>query len=154
MKTSDVEFQFPVLGFTADQEFLGFRDRKVLTACGPLTAKGNLEVGTEFVDADLRRWVVRSMLTIRNARPWFLRPLAHVLGVRLYRVEHELEVLEPISLDEVKQRIHRWMVANPPEWSPHDDLDTVIATNFADLGEASSIAEIYERFQPDTFEPL
>ena len=119
-----------------------------------MTAKGLLAIGSEFIDADLRRWVVRAMPVIRNAHPWFLRPLTYLASGPFYRVDHELEALEPISLEEVKRRIRAWMQANSPEWSPDDDLDEVISANVADLEAATSITEIYERFQPDTFESI
>jgi len=153
MKTSEMEFEFPVLGFPVDQDFLGFRDRRALTTCGRFTIEKNLAVGTEFIDARLRRWVVRTARKVGNARPWFVRPFTYWLVPPLFRIEHELEALEPLSLDEVKDRIRVSMQAYPPEWSPDDELDTVIATDFADLAAAGSVAEIYERFQPDTFEP-
>jgi len=152
MKTSETEFEFPVLGFPVSQDFFGFRDRRTLTTCGRFTIKENLAIGTELVDANFRRWVVRAVKKVGNARPWFIRPFTYWLLAPQFWVDHDLESLEPISLKEVKDRIRLSMQIYPPEWSHEDDLDTVIATDFADLEAAGSIAEIYERFQPDTFE--
>jgi len=59
--SSDIDFSFPVLGFTRDRENWGFANRDKLTKCGPRTLKENTQEGMELIDAGGRRWRVKSI---------------------------------------------------------------------------------------------
>lgn len=92
MKTADVAFEFPVLGFTPDGEMWGFPDRNSLTSCGPRTLKQDMERDMELVDAGGRRWIVRSIRRIGLGYPlipWLFRSL---LSTPQYRIEHDAPV--------------------------------------------------------------
>ena len=105
MRTSEVEFSFPVLGFTPDVDAWVFKDRKMLTTCGPDTLKKQMQVGMELVDADGRRWRVTSVRALGPIRPLWLW-LIHLLALKPQtRIDQELEPLDPLSLDEIKARV-------------------------------------------------
>ena len=90
MKTGEANFHFPVLGFTLDLNIWGFQDLDRLTRCGPRTLKEDTQIGMEFVDADGRRWGVRSVR--RTGRAGSLFSLLLPFGPPQSRIEHDLEL--------------------------------------------------------------
>jgi hypothetical protein len=102
MKTAEAGFSFPVLGFTLDLEIWGFQDLDRLTKCGPRTLKEDIQCGMELIDAEGRRWVVRSIK--RTGRAGSLLSMLLPFGPPQSRIEHELEPLEQVTLEDVRRR--------------------------------------------------
>jgi hypothetical protein len=151
MKTAEANLQFPVLGFTSDLEIWGFQDLDRLTKCGPRTLKEGTQIGMELVDADLRRWRV---LAVRRAgRAGSLLSLLLPFGPPQSRIEHELQPMEAISIDDARRRSCRAMEAHAENYLEGDDREVEFEPLLASVKRAGSIAEIYETLQPDTFEP-
>jgi hypothetical protein len=116
VKTSEVSFSFPVLGFTPDGDVWGFPDLDKLTLCGPMTLKNDMQSGMELVDAKGRAWVVRSVTRLRRARSLPVSILHLLFAAKIAsRIEHELEALPPVGLDEVKRRCCEWLDAHPED---------------------------------------
>lgn len=69
MRTTEANINFPVLGFTPDREIWGFEDLNTLTSCGPRTLKNNMQIGMELIDAEGRRWGVRSIRRTGRDQP-------------------------------------------------------------------------------------
>lgn len=153
MKTSEVELRFPVLGFTADLEIWGFPDLDRLTKCGPRTLRENLQIGMDLVDADGRRWRVRSVERTGRAGSWLSRLLFFIFGPPQSRIEHDLEALPPLSLQETQQRACAAMEAHAENYFDGDDRETEFEPRLAEVKRTKSIADIYVLLQPDTFEP-
>jgi hypothetical protein len=153
MKTSEVDFRFPVLGFTPDLEIWGFPDLDRLTKCGPQTLRDDMQSGLELVDADDRRWRVRSVERIGHASSWPARLLFFVFGPPQSRIEHELEGLPPISLQEVQQRVCAAMEAHAENYYDGDDREVLFEPLLLEVKRTAGVAEIYDLLQPDTFEP-
>jgi hypothetical protein len=101
MKTGEANFRFPVLGFTSDLNIWGFQDLDRLTRCGPRTLNEHTQIGMEFIDADCRRWKVRSVR--RTGRAGSLLSLLLPFGPPQSRVEHDLEPMQALSIEEVRQ---------------------------------------------------
>jgi hypothetical protein len=150
MKSSEADLQFPVLGFTPDRENWGFPDLDRLTKCGPGTLKENKQVGMELIDAKRRRWRVLSIR--RTGRAGSLLSYLWIFGPPQFRIEQELEELAPISLADARQRMRESVETYSVDYMDGDD-DTEYRSLLEKLGAAGSISEIYELFQPDTFEP-
>jgi hypothetical protein len=150
MKTAQAGFRFPVLGFTTDGDLWGFADLKMLTSCGPRTLKDRMQDGMELVDADGRRWVVRSVARLGRTGSWLMVLLTFNPQSR---IEHELDEMGPLTLAEVKARIRARMAAHPEDWGEGPTEDEDRAESLKQLETARSIAAIYERLMPDTFEP-
>lgn len=148
MKTAQATFHFPVLGFTSDSDVWGLPDLDALTTCGPRTLKEGLQVGMELVDAEGQRWVVQSVRRIGRAGSLLSLLLP---GPALSRIEHELEVLEPISLAEVQARVCSAMKSHPDFWCEEDELDTVLPARLAEVSATPSIADIHEVLGLDSF---
>lgn len=151
MKTAEAGVRFPVLGFTRDLEIWGFQDLDRLTKCGPRTLKENTQVGMELVDADGRRWVVRSVR--RTGRAGSLLSSLLIFGPPQSRIEQELEPMTPLSIDEVRRRACAAMEAHMINYLEGDDPDVEFKPLLAKVGKARTVEEIYDLLQPDTFEP-
>jgi hypothetical protein len=153
MKTAQVDFSYPVLGFTPDLENWGFRDLNTLTSCGPRTLKDGSQIGMELIDANGRRWVVRSVQRTGRAGSlisWLASSL--LSATPQSRIEHELEVVEPLSLMQVQDRACASLEAFPQDYCAEDERETVLASLLAKVRETKTVAEIFDVLQPDTFE--
>lgn len=151
MKTGEANFHFPVLGFTLDLNIWGFQDLDRLTRCGPRTLKEDTQIGMEFVDADGRRWEVRSVR--RTGRAGSLFSLLLPFGPPQSRIEHDLEPMEAVSIEEVRRRVCATLEAHAENYFQGDERETEFEPLLAAVRAARSVGEIYERLQPDTFEP-
>jgi hypothetical protein len=149
VKASEAEFHFPVLGFTPDREIWAFADLNTLTSCGPRTLKDNMQSGMELVDADGRRWVVRSVRRIGRAESLLVWVLAHAFSTPQSRIEHELEEMTSISLDEVKARVRFSMETHPQDFYEADEAAFLEAVESVRV--AQSVAEIHDLLGLDSF---
>lgn len=152
MKTTEAGFHFPVLGFTPEPAMWGFEDLNTLTSCGPLTLKHNSQIGMELVDADGRRWIVRSVTRIGRAESLW----AAVVSLLLYgkpqsRIEHELEALEPLTLGEVQARACAWLEAFPEDHEQYDESDNVLPPLLAQVRAAKDIGSLLPLLGLDSF---
>lgn len=148
MKTAQAEFRLPVLGFTTDFDVWGLADLDGLTTCGPRTLAEDLQVGMELVDAEGRRWIVRSVQRIGRAGSLLSRLMP---GPAQYRIDHELESLEPVSLVEVQARVCGAMRAHPDFWCEDEERDTVLPVRLAEVKAVATIADIHEVLGLDSF---
>lgn len=151
MKTAQADFSFPVLGFTLDLEIWGFQDLDRLTKCGPRTLKEDIQRGMELIDAEGRRWVVRSIK--RTGRAGSLLSVLLPFGPAQSRIEHELEALEPVTLEDVRRRTCAAMEAFAENYVEGDEGKAEFEQLLIDVKRAARIAEVYDLLQPDTFEP-
>jgi hypothetical protein len=152
MKTAEIDFHFPVLGFTSD-EIWGFQDLDRLTRCGPRTLKENVQLGMELVDADGRRWIVRSVGRTGRAGSFVSLLLFFIFGPPQSRIEHELEPMTELPMEEVRRRACAAMKANAINYLEGDDPDLEFRPLLRKVGRARSVREVYDLLQPDTFEP-
>lgn len=148
MKTTEVDFHFPVLGFTTDKDVWGLPDMERLTTCGSLTLKNDMQLGMELVDAAGRRWLVRSVRRLGRTGSW-LRVL--LTAKPQSRIEHELEPLEPLSLKETQARVCASMEAHPDFWCEEADVDTEMPRRLAEVRATKTIAGIHEVLGLDGF---
>lgn len=151
MKTGEANFRFPVLGFTSDLNIWGFQDLDRLTRCGPRTLRDETQIGMELVDADGRRWKVRSVR--RTGRAGSILSLLLPFGPPQSRIEHDLEDMETLSIDEVRRRVCAALEAHADNYFEGDERETDFEPFLSAVRAAGSVGEIYERLQPDTFEP-
>jgi hypothetical protein len=151
MKTGEANFRFPVLGFTSDLNIWGFQDLDRLTRCGPRTLKEDTQIGMEFVDADGRRWKVRSVR--RTGRAGSLFSLLLPFGPPQSRIEHELDPMHAVSIEEVRHQVCAAMEAHAENYFEGDERETEFEPLLSAVRTARSVRELYELLQPDTFEP-
>jgi hypothetical protein len=151
MKTAEAGFHFPVLAFTSDLEIWGFQDLDRLTKCGPRTLKEGIQIGMELVDADLQRW--RVLAVRRTGRAGSLLSLFLPFGPTQARIEHELQAMEAISIEDARLRAIRAMEAHISDYLDGDDREAEFEPLLASVKRARSIEEIFDLLQPDTFEP-
>jgi hypothetical protein len=150
MKSTEATFRFPVLGFTRDREIWGFLDLDTLTKCGPRTLRDNAQDGMELVDADGRRWVVRSIRRLGRAGSWI--SLLLPFGPPQSRIEQELDPLDAVPLSEV-QALACAAIEAHAENHLDDDDESGLEPLLAKVRRTRKIADIYQLLQPDTFEP-
>lgn len=152
MKTHEVDFKFPVLGFTPNGELWGFPDLNTLTSCGPRTLRQNLEADMELVDASGQRWIVRSLRRTGRGEGLALWLISHLISTPQSRIEHELDPMSPVSLDEVKARVCESMELHPGYYPDADAPEEEEARReLASVRSAKSIAEIQDILGPDSF---
>jgi hypothetical protein len=151
MKTREADCIFPVLGFTPDREIWGFADLNTLTSCGPRTLRNNMQSGMELVDADGRRWVVRSVRRTGRGKPLLAWLISHLLSTPQSRIEHELDVLPGLTLGEVKDRVCASLEAFPEDYCHEDERDTVFAQLIGAVRSAKDIAAIHDLLGLDSF---
>lgn len=151
MKTAEANFHFPVLGFTPDKEIWGFEDLNSLTSCGPRTLKDNMQLGMELIDADGKRWVVRSVRRIGRAES-LLRTLidAVLTASPQSRIEQELDELTPVSFAEIRDRA---CVSMEKNWECycHFNEREEFEPRLAEVRSAKSVAQIFELMGLDSF---
>lgn len=150
MKTTDVDFRFPVLGFTKDLEIWGFQDRHRLTKCGPRTLKEGTQLGMELVDADGYRWMV--LAVSRTGRAGSFLSIPFIFGLPQSRIELELEQVEAISIEGARQRACAALEVHAENYYDGGEPDAEFESLLESVKCAPSIADIYELLQPDTFE--
>ena len=102
MKSGEVEFEFPVLGFTPDGDIWGFPDRDRLTKCGPRTLKENAQDGMELIDAKGRCWRVVAIRRTGRAGSWL--SLLWIFGPPQSRIEQDLEARPDVPLAQMQAR--------------------------------------------------
>ena len=153
MNTSDANLSFPVLGLSPDNDVWGFPDLRSLTTCGPRTLSNKMQDRLELVDADGRRWRVISVRSTGRAGPVMTRWITALLtGAPQFRVEHELEALQPLSLQQVQARVCEAIEAHPDFWCEDDERSTVLPERLAEVRGTSAIGDIQEVLGLDTFE--
>jgi hypothetical protein len=151
MKTAEANFHFPVLGFTPDLEIWGFPDMNTLTSCGPQTLKDDLQTGMELIDSDGRRWLVRSIRRTGRAQSLIASLVARVLSTPQSRIEHELDVLEPVSMAELRDRACASLEAFSQDYCAEDERDEVLVPLMAKVRSAKNVAVIHELLGLDSF---
>jgi hypothetical protein len=151
MKTADANFRFPLLGFTPNGEIWGFEDMKTLTSCGPRTLRNNMQSGMELIDADGQRWIVRSIRRLGRGRPLMAWLVSALLSTRQSRIEHDLEALAPVSLDEVKDRVCASLEAFSRDYCADDERDEVLEPLLAKVRAVKDIASIHAPLGLDSF---
>lgn len=153
MRTGEVDFRFPVLGFTPDLDVWGFPDLRGLTTCGPRTLKTDMQIDMELVDADGHRWIVRSVRRVGRAGSLVSSLIRSLLtSVPQSRIEQELEAMAPLTRDETCARVCSSMEAHPEFWCEDDERQTVLPERLARVRAVKSIAEIHDVLGLDTFE--
>jgi len=152
MKTHEVDFHFPVLGFTPGKDIWAFPDLNTLTSCGPKTLREGMQADMELVGADGRRWIVRSLRKTGRAEPFAIWLISHLLSTPLSRIEHDLDPMAPVTLDEVKARVCQSMELHPGYYGDSDTVeDDEVQSQLASVRSAKSIAEIQEVLGLDSF---
>ena len=149
MRTGEIEWKFPVLGFTPDGDIWGFPDQEALTVCGSKTLKDNMQADMELVDAAGQNWRVLSVRRT-GAADTLLRRLKF-LGKRLWRIEHELEALPAVELAATLERVCKGMEANPGYWCVDEEDSDELQTRQAEVRAVTSFAGIHEVLGLDWF---
>ncbi|MCR5877472.1 hypothetical protein [Phenylobacterium sp. J367] len=110
-----------------------------------------MQNGMELIDADLRRWRVLSVR--RTGRAGSLLSLIPGFGPPQARVEHELEPLPALSLEDLRRRTRDSLEKFRVDYTGFGGDEAEFESLLARVGKARSVAEVYELIQPDTFEP-
>lgn len=151
MRTSEVEFSFPVIGFSRNNDVWGFEDRNTLTSCGPATLKEDLQRDMELVDAKGRRWRVLSITRTGRGEPLLNWLISAVLSTRQSRIEQELEPLEPLTLAEIKARVRAAVEAHEDYYCEPDQREEELEPRLAQLMAARTFQQVYDVFGLDSF---
>jgi hypothetical protein len=151
MKTQDVDFQFPVLGFTPDEDIWAFPDLNALTSCGRKTLREDMQANMELVDAGGRRWIVRAVRRTGRAQSLLMWIISHLISTPQSRIEHELEAMPPISIEETKKRVCASMRVFPGYYGDSDEVDADLEARIAEVRATKSNAEILDVLGLDSF---
>ena len=105
----------------------------------------------ELVDDDGRRWVVRSVRMIgRNGAliSWLLWAL---VSTRQFKIEQELEAVEPMTLIEAQARVCAWMKRLPQDFGAADETDPLFTQRIADVYATRTIGGLLGVLGLDSF---
>ena len=149
MRTGDIDWKFPILGFTPDGDIWGFPDLEALTVCGPKTLKDNMQADMELVDAAGQSWRVLSVRRT-GAADTFLQRLMF-LGKRLWRIEHELEALPAVGLAATLERVCKGMEAFPGYWCVDEEDSDELQALQSKVRAVTSFAGVHEVLGLDWF---
>lgn len=144
-RSSEIEFAYPILGITPDNDLWAFRDRDELNTCGKMTLRDGMQDGMEIIDADGRTWRVASIVRVGGVG-LSLGLSCFLAGVM--RIDHELEALPRQTLTEVKSRVQACMKARPEDWI-WPDVD--LPQRLAEVQVVVSIAGIHDVLGLDHF---
>jgi hypothetical protein len=145
VKSSDVEFAYPVLGITPDSDLWAFCDKGEMTTCGKLTLQDDMQKDMDLIDAQGGSWRVVSLLRLGGVG------LSYGLSCFLAgvsRVEHDLRPLPRVNLEDVKARVCACMAARPEDWIWPD---VGLPERLAEVEAVTSIAGIHEVLGLDHF---
>lgn len=146
-------FKYPVLGIGAD-DLWGFHDYRQLTTCGRRTLRDDMQRDLELVDAGGRRWRVTGVRCLGRSRPllpWLFWTL--LTAVPNYSIEQDLEPLEPLTLDAIKDRVCSAMKAHPEFWCDDPESEAELLRRIREVRRVKKIARIVDVLGLDTFEP-
>jgi hypothetical protein len=105
----------------------------------------------ELVDAEGRRWVVRSVRRTGRGKPLPAWLISHLLSTPQSRIEHELDAMAALTLDDVKARVCGSLEAFPQDYCHEDERDTVFAALLESVRAAKDIAALHELLGLDSF---
>lgn len=152
MKATEINFEFPLLGIGSDNDLWGFSDLRQLTTCGPRTIKEDMQIGLELIDCGGQRWRVKQLRQIGRdgSLPiWWLKSL---VSTPQFRVEQELQPLDPLNLNQTIDRVCAAMRAHPEFWCDDYEGGPELDARIAEVRSAVSISAIHEVLGLDTFE--
>ena len=145
LTSSRAAFVFPVFGFTADAEMYGFDDLDELSTCGKQTLINGKQHGMELIDAAGNRWRVQAM---RRTGGVGLKLGLTCFLAGVSRIEHDLERLAPVTLDEVKALVGRAVTTYPLDVTLGGET---VEDRLFQVEAASSIAELQAMLGLDHF---
>ncbi|MCA3755950.1 MAG: hypothetical protein IM671_07525 [Phenylobacterium sp.] len=116
---------FPAIGFRRDvgrygtpdlEKFDEFLSAEDFAICDQWELKYGARNGMVLVDSNLNCWRVTNVKRLRIRRPLWSYLLRLLVQQALYWVDQDLEPLEPITLDQLKDRIAASILSNPDDW--------------------------------------
>jgi len=110
-----------------------------------------MQDGMELIGADGRQWRVLGVRKIGRAGS--ILSLIPGFGPPQSRIEQELQELPTVSVAEAQQRARLSVEAFRVDYTGFDSDEAEFELLLSRIGQACSIAELYEVLQPDTFEP-
>jgi len=110
-----------------------------------------MQDGMELIDASGRRWQVLGIR--RTGRAGSVLSLLPGFGPPQSRIEQDLQALPGLSLAEVQVRTRESLETFRSDYTGFEGDEAEFSALLDKVGQARSIAEIYELLQPDTFEP-
>ena len=132
VRASDVDFNYPLVGFSRGQGILGFSDFVALTRCHAAYVRDEALIGMELIDNDLRRWFVRSLhlnAPLVEKRWWHI-----FMAIPYPEFDLDLEEAASIGLDDLKRRLLvSWELEDPD--------------NEEGVRQASSLAAMFDAAQ-------
>ena len=152
MKSTEAGILFPILAFTADNHLWPIDKLDILTACGPRTLKDGMQLGMEIVDSDWRCWRVKSVHKI-GRDTGFLRWLLSALmtATPAYRIEQELEPLQPMSVEQMRRRVCAALEEHSEDYCGYDGDEADFRRLLADIRKAASVSDVFKAVGPDDF---
>ena len=107
-----------------------------------------------LVDSELRSWRVVSVTRLGIVPPLWSFLLRFLFQQAPYWVDQELEPLEPITLDQLKDRMAASILSNPDDWrddeaiagedGPPQDEQELLDARVAGIRAADSVEGIWE----------
>lgn len=116
---------FPALAFCRDvgryagagrEKVVYFLGAEDFSTCTSWELKHGKRLGLVLVGPDLRCCRVTEVVDKGVVRPFWERLFRWLVQQSVHRIEQQVEAIDPISLDQVKDRVAASIQANPDDW--------------------------------------
>lgn len=116
---------FPALAFCRDvgrhseagrEKVEYFLSPEDFSTCTSWELKHGQRLGMVLVGPDLRCWRVAGVVDKGVVRPFWERLLRMLVRQSVHRIDQQIEAIEPMTLEQVKDRVAASIRANPDDW--------------------------------------
>lgn len=122
---------FPVVGFHRDvgpyaeagrEKVVYYLDPEDFSTSTSWELRRGQRSGMVVVGRDLQCWKVVRVTDLGVIRPFWERLFRLLVRQTLHRVDQQVEPIEPMTLDQVKERVVASIYANPDDWRDDDAI--------------------------------
>ena len=116
---------FPALAFCRDvgrsaeagrERLQYFLDLEDFATCTSWQLKYGERLGMVLVGPDLRCWKVDRVIDLGVVGPFWGRLLRFLVQQGVHRIDQEVEAIDPMTMEQVKDRVVASIQANPDDW--------------------------------------
>jgi len=166
-----VSLTFPALAFRRDvgryseagrEKVDYFLTPEDFSTCTSWDLQHGSRVGMVLVGPDLQCWKVVSVIDQGVVGPFWGRLLRFLVQQSVHRIDQQVEALEPMTLEQVKDRVAASIQANPDDWrddeaiageaGPPREEQELLDEQEASVRAAASLPQIINAFSSEQLE--
>ena len=141
---------FPALAFRRDvgpyavpgrERLTWFLDPEDFSTCTSWELKHGERLGMVLADSGGRCWKVLTVVDLGVVRPFWERAFRFLMRQSMHRIDQRLVEIDPLALDQVKERACASIEANPDDWR---DDEAIAGENGPPREEQDMLDELQE----------